>query len=280
MMFVIQTDESSLLDVDANTVRTIIDSERAWQLSDPRNADKTATVGYILCSIDQIGQMAMSTDAIPVGSLEFCSTVARVHGVVADIPAINIPKPLCQPQYTQRDIVVARTREETVDAVASMGACYIKPYDVAKRFPATLVSSVRDIVAFPYLEPFFVSRAFPLHGDNSIESEWRVFFSHGKATPVGVVPYASASRWLYHTPSRDFAEKVLSQLQPMMLDGTFPPSGTLDIAVLQNGNNAIIEMHPFISCGLYGFEDSAILPMLRDSWHWFSKFAKRGDSTR
>ena len=32
-----------------------------------------------------------------------------------------------------------------------------------------------------------------------------------------------------------------------------PKAYTLDVAVLRNGQTAVIEVHNFISCGLYGF---------------------------
>ena len=36
----------------------------------------------------------------------------------------------------------------------------------------------------------------------------------------------------------------------------------LDVGVLQNGKTVIVEMHEFMSCGLYGYEDKMLLPML------------------
>jgi hypothetical protein len=37
---------------------------------------------------------------------------------------------------------------------------------------------------------------------------------------------------------------------------------TLDVAMLKSGRSVVLEIHNFVSCGLYGFDDAAIIPML------------------
>ena len=44
-------------------------------------------------------------------------------------------------------------------------------------------------------------------------------------------------------------------------------SCTVDVAVLANGQTVLIEVHPFISCGLYGFEGPDLLRMVSAAWN-------------
>ena len=48
-------------------------------------------------------------------------------------------------------------------------------------------------------------------------------------------------------------------------------SYTMDFMVYRDGNENItdlLEIHPFVSCGLYGFNDKVIIPMLSSAWNW------------
>ena len=56
-------------------------------------------------------------------------------------------------------------------------------------------------------------------------------------------------------------------------ENSHPKSYTLDVGVMRkkSGNlkTVLIEIHPFVSCGLYGFYDPAILAMLEDGINWY-----------
>lgn len=47
-----------------------------------------------------------------------------------------------------------------------------------------------------------------------------------------------------------------------------PNAYTLDIGI-HNGKTDLIEIHPFVSCGLYGFYDRNIIPMLKEGFSWY-----------
>ena len=49
-----------------------------------------------------------------------------------------------------------------------------------------------------------------------------------------------------------------------------PEAFTLDIGI-HKGHTDIIEVHPFVSCGLYGFLDREIIPMLKKGFEWYSE---------
>ena len=47
-----------------------------------------------------------------------------------------------------------------------------------------------------------------------------------------------------------------------------PAAYTLDIGI-HNGETDLIEIHPFACCGLYGFYDRDIIPMLKKGFEWY-----------
>lgn len=49
-----------------------------------------------------------------------------------------------------------------------------------------------------------------------------------------------------------------------------PKAYTLDIGIHGNQTD-LIEIHPFVSCGLYGFYDKEIIPMLKDGFDWYKE---------
>lgn len=49
-----------------------------------------------------------------------------------------------------------------------------------------------------------------------------------------------------------------------------PHAYTLDIGI-HNNNTDLIEIHPFVSCGLYGFYDKNIIPMLKEGFSWYKQ---------
>jgi hypothetical protein len=47
-----------------------------------------------------------------------------------------------------------------------------------------------------------------------------------------------------------------------------PSAYTLDIGIHDNETD-LMEVHPFVSCGLYGFYDRDIIPMLKEGFDWY-----------
>lgn len=92
---------------------------------------------------------------------------------------------------------------------------------------------------------------------------------------------ASYDFWLL--PDREEVEKMVSEysyvggpLNKISVNGGNPPAYTLDVAVIERNNEyktAVLEVHNFVSCGLYGFNHPAILLMLKKGWEWEKKRA-------
>jgi len=174
---------------------------------------------------------------IPIGSVEF------VHGYFKTIhnkslKPINIPTELLKPEYLARNVFIGT--KDDVDR-----EYFVKSNEQIKSF--TEVTSDKSIIPDGEM---MISELI------DIESEWRCFVYKNKL--VGVQNY-----------SGDFTKfpdvKVINE---MIVDYKSQPiSYTLDVAV-SKGKTVVIEVHDFYSCGLYGFADYNILPLMFTRWYY------------
>lgn len=186
---------------------------------------------------------------VPIGSIEFVETfLLRMYGVEGLIP-ILIPKELQRERYLGRRIAVVcdhtalreKAREWNREKVFLKSASQLKCDYTGVYNPAN--------DHLPRDSAFFLSE--PL----TMLSEWRIFIWKGKV--VGVRNYAG-DQWLL--PSREMVEEMVRNYTGA------PDAYTLDVAVCQVGEDVphrtvVVEVHRFISCGLYGFEET-ILPSM------------------
>jgi hypothetical protein len=55
-----------------------------------------------------------------------------------------------------------------------------------------------------------------------------------------------------------------------------PPAYTLDIGLIKGGTWGVIEVHPMVSCGLYGFRHhQSLIPMMVQGFRWMVDQANR-----
>ena len=240
-----------MIDPDVHTILSIINDDNVWNQMSPVNApDDIHRV--VFTSLSDVEKNAFPRDWIPVGTLEFCTAAAKHHGVKY-IPAINVPDGIPLP-YTGRHYFIARDVSEAKEICKRYKKMIVKPADIVKRFSACEINanSCADILA--NLDgPFFLSEYFC----SKIVAEWRVLFRRKKILSAN--PYYLGN---WEAPNKRVAELILRIWQDQ------PLAGTLDFAVLETGQTYLIEAHPFIACGLYGYDGRFVLNMLRDAWEW------------
>lgn len=252
-----------------NTVRENIDAANAWFQGDPRNRGEPFPYSYEFASIDDVESGPLSyVGTVPVGSVEFCAAVANHQGL-GSIPALNIPTALRSKEFLARQAFDAPDDKALWSLITEHDSIFVKPGDTAKRFDTTRVDAV---YASDFLRenpgPYFVSTLLP----ENIVAEWRVFFYRGRI--VAARPYV-LDEWV--APNKMFILKALEAWDDK------PPAGTLNVAVLANESNivtanrtnVVIEAHPFIACGLYGFEGEIVLKMMREAWRWLAERDER-----
>lgn len=184
-------------------------------------------------------------DFTPIGSLEFVYAFLAQHHAIEPrhIHPINIPLELREPRYLQRDIVLT-------DAPERIGM-FVKSATQYKG-----LATIFDGTPLPkdtYLMSEYIEMV----------AEFRVFVMQGMI--LDVRRYCGE---LFVMPSERTIKDMINSYT------SAPRSYTLDVAVTSAGDTVIIEVHPFVSCGLYGFTQEHYLPyMAHQGFDWMKSQA-------
>lgn len=182
-------------------------------------------------------------NCIPIGSLDFVFSYMEKYEHInkKNIIPLNIPKELFTPIYLKRQCDILFKSEMKLEEPK-----FIKSATQYKAF-TDVTSSADGIPDDLYL----------VSDEVDIESEWRLFVYQHQL--VGVHHYAGD---FTKFPDMELAKEAIHRYQ------NSPPAYTLDVGINSKGT-FVIEVHPFISCGLYGFRDYRILPqMFQSAYHY------------
>lgn len=183
-------------------------------------------------------------EAIPIGSLEyvFAHLNNRFNIQPCDIVPINIPNQLMKPAFLKRRCQYLN-KGELINETAPL---FIKS--------ATSYKSFLNITnAFDTLPDDRYLASEPV----DIDSEWRCFVG-----PEGILGLQ-----FYQGDCTSFPDVAV--IQQMIYAYTEAPRYySLDVGINDNGT-FIIEVHPIVSCGLYGFSNPRLLPqMMINGFHY------------
>jgi hypothetical protein len=166
---------------------------------------------------------------------------------------INIPTELKTETFLKRKVGFMSIPEES-PAPAKL---FIKSASAYKKF-TDVTSSNTKIPA----DLYFISEEI------EIDSEWRAFVWHKKL--VGLQHYLGEFTLFPDVP-------LIQQMVDTYND--CPPAYTLDVGINKQGT-FVIEVHPLVSCGLYGFNDHKILPqMMIAAFYYFKEVANAGNKS-
>lgn len=193
---------------------------------------------------------------IPVGSIEFVETYLRIHyGYERGIAPVLIPKELQADSYMGRRCSVIHGREAAKEIASQWGVSrlFIKSASKLKCDYAGIYHIADQ--HWPDDSALFVSEVV------NIISEWRTFVYNGRI--VGVKNYA-ADPWT--PPDKEFVSAMVQAYR------NAPGAYTLDTAVILTPDGSrrtvVLEVHPFVSCGLYGLDIIQIPDMVVKGFRW------------
>lgn len=192
------------------------------------------------------GTVQESRHVVPVGSVEFVDGFLARQGL-GQLQAMNIPPELEHERFLGRRVFRDVRKETLPQLEAEHGPLLVKPGRRPKLFEAARAS---DLSVVPNDEPLFVSQLL----QEPIVAEWRVFILRGRV--LDIRPYIM-DRWV--CPGRAMVEDMARMLRRHA-------ALALDVGVLETGRAVAIECHPFIACGLYGFEGPNLLRMAKSAW--------------
>ena len=159
---------------------------------------------------------------IPSGSVEFVENYIK-KWFKKDIKPINIPLELIDREFTGRKVYNGSEKD-------ILKRSFVKSMDKIKHF--TEITETAPIGNYQISEII------------NIISEYRCFVYKNEL--VGIQNYSGDFK-----QCPDF-KKIDNMIKTYK---SSPKAYTLDIAILEDGNNVVIEVHDFFSVGLYGFND-------------------------
>lgn len=175
-------------------------------------------------------------DTIPIGSVEFVLTYLNNYYNINNIKPLNIPQELRKPEYLKRWARIVKIDNSTINAGNT--PVFVKDNAKIKGW-TNIVETNRGYPPGEYLISEYVE----------IDSEWRAFVFNNKL--VGLQNY-----------SGDFTIfPDVELIQKMIHDFNYNSAYTLDVGINDKGT-FVLELHDFFSCGLYGFADYKILPLM------------------
>lgn len=196
---------------------------------------------------------------VPVGSIEFVEAYLRkMYGIEKIVPLL-VPIQLDTPKYLGRKDALVSSKSELRDKASEWGAeeIFLKSASQLKCDYTGVYDIRKDTL--PSDKKMYISEVM------NIYSEWRVFVSNEQI--VGVKQYLG-DPWVMPDKSRVYQ---------MVREYTDCPTAyTLDVAVaadLYSGKQStvVLEVHPFVSCGLYGFEEKQLPKMLIQGFRWVTE---------
>ena len=211
-----------------------------WLLPDDTIETKCLSIGEL--TAENIAGMT------PVGSIEFVEWVLQLEYDIQKLRPTIIPNALRTPEFLRRYIATAHSKADVVRFFDAWdcGVIFVKSASSVKCDYADLYTRADEL---PDDSSYFVSSGI------NISSEWRVFVHRGS---IKDVRNYSGDPWLI--PCKDTVTRMISSWAEA------PSAYTLDVAVLCDGSTIVMEVHNFVSCGLYGMNSHALIPMLRDGF--------------
>ena len=213
----IDTDTLFLKDI-LNRRGNIIDKYEEMTYQDIQNADK-----------DIIARK------IPVGSIQFVEKwLQRCHGIERINP-IEVPKILRGGRFVKRQYRIVPFEE-----VPRKGRYFIKDVSVLKKFSYT--GDVSELFNGMYTNALDPTHIYQVSEIVNIESEYRVYIIDGN---IEAICNYNGSPMVFPDAGVIYEANYI-----YMMKRDYPRSLTMDVMVSDKGTE-IIEIHPFVSVGLY-----------------------------
>lgn len=195
--------------------------------------------------ITSTGKCTYNKDWVPVGTIPFVENSLKHHYNV-EVEPIQIPKALMKPEYLLRQAwYVDSTGNQRVPS-----DCFVKDISAYK------AGTLYGMGVLPEGKYFLSEKV-------SILSEYRVFVFNSE---VRGVKHYSGDAWVLPDKAT-----VLAMVQAF--EGA-PIAYTLDVAVTPYGT-AVVEVHHFYSCGLYGFDDPDLYNMFSRAYKELARYGSK-----
>ena len=193
---------------------------------------------------------------VPVGGIDYVrSFLEKEHARDAGMTPLEIPEYLRE--FAGRDYRIMKGANIIGTSLADASKWFIKDVSELKTWNSLLYD--RDVSEM--IDP---GRLYSVSEKINILSEYRTFVYMDE---VQAVQHYAGNPLVF--PGADTIKQMVDTTKVNSRPGAY----TLDLAVIQSkdGRTATVplEMHPFVSCGLYGFMPDRIGAMLEAGYRWY-----------
>ena len=241
MKFLLQTMYGKINDVEVFNARDLIQNSRTLN-------------SYLLMDYTELKKTNNDySDWIPVGTLEFVRTWLKKYKGIEEMKPIEVPEILREEKYLGRSYDIV-----SFEDLELKGYKFIKDIDKLKQFSFTGDLGNLD----KNDESIFISQNYLISNVVDIMSEYRVFVSD---MSIKAIQFYDGDCTVF--PNVSLLREMVGKYY---LVQDRPKSYTMDIAVLKNGRTIILEVHPVVSVGTYGYSEYALLNMYNDGIKFYT----------
>lgn len=241
MKFLLQTMYGKINDVEVFNARDLIQNSRTLN-------------SYLLMDYTELKKTNNDySDWIPIGTLEFVRTWLKKYKGIEEMKPIEVPEILREEKYLGRSYDIV-----SFEDLELKGYKFIKDIDKLKQFSFTGDLGNLD----KNDESIFISQNYLISNVVDIMSEFRVFVSD---MSIKAIQFYDGDCTVF--PNVSLLREMVGKYY---LVQDRPKSYTMDIAVLKNGRTIILEVHPVVSVGTYGYSEYALLNMYNDGIKFYT----------
>lgn len=203
-------------------------------------------------------------NAIPVGTLEY------VQAYLSSIHSIDHMSPIEVPEELRLDKFLCRKYSiiDKEELMTKKGYWFVKYASKLKQFS---YSGLIDLILYEDEgeEPFLKEGLYVFSEVKDILSEYRVIVNRNEI--MGIQFYDGDPTIM---PTVEEINKIKEMVLRLSINSHNPVAYTLDVAIIKCNNNIgrdlmLIEVHPFVSCGLYGCTGSFLPDAYRNGLDWY-----------
>lgn len=222
---------------------------------------------YIHDSLDITFEDLMSNlnvynkEAIPVGTLDFVGIWLKEKFNIHNMNPIEVPDELRKERYLKRKYSIIKKED-----LPKSGYYFTKYVSKLKEF-----THIGQIETLQYTdinkESFLKDGFYQVSEVVDILAEYRVFVQNDEVKYIA---------WYDGKPVVQLDMNLLLEMIGVYsLSNSRPNSYTMDIAVIKDRGTAILEVHPWVSVGLYGYMFGSYLPYAyRDGLDYYKDINK------
>lgn len=196
--------------------------------------------------------LARATRTIPVGSLDFVRKfLSRTNAVDPKMTPLEVPRSMRK--FAGRFYETMTGEEVVENGFADASRFFVKDVSELKSWNSLLYSG--DVRRFVKPE-----RRYSVSEKIDLVSEWRCFVRNDEIDDVR--GYAGDP---LSFPNPDAIRKMVSEYETEER----PAAYVLDVGTTADGRTLPLEVHPFVSCGLYGYDPIRPAELLDAGYGWY-----------